>query len=357
MLGFDRHAARSTWTAIVVVAGAYLLYLVRVTVFVFILALLFAYLLSPLVNLLDRFLPGTGKGTRTLALTLAYLIFVGLVVVFAIQIGSRIAEQARQLATDLPNRIAAWETPDTSLPPLVDRARLDILGKIRDEIGARGGELITALPQAGMKFLNVASRLVYVVLIPILSFFFLKDGGVIRDHILDLVDAGPGRILLDDVLADVHLLLAHYMRALMLLSTVAFVSYNIAFAIMGVPYGILLAALAGILEFIPMVGPLAADVCIVLVATVGGAPVLGVLIFLLSFRLCQDYILSPHLMGQGVEVHPLLVLFGVFAGAEVAGIPGTLLSVPVLAMARIIYHRMRKSHVAPRPGPSNPVVL
>ena len=73
---------------------------------------------------------------------------------------------------------------------------------------------------------------------------------------------------------------------------------------------------------------------------------LGVIIFLAAYRLFQDYILSPHLMGQGVEVHPLLVLFGVFAGAEVAGIPGTFLSVPVLALVRIVYLRMRKSRLA-----------
>ena len=54
----------------------------------------------------------------------------------------------------------------------------------------------------------------------------------------------------------------------------------------------------------------------------------------------QDYVLSPHLMGQGVELHPLLVLFGVFGGAEVAGVAGSFLSVPVLAMARILYLRI-----------------
>ena len=72
---------------------------------------------------------------------------------------------------------------------------------------------------------------------------------------------------------------------------------------------------------------------------------LGVLIFLVAYRMFQDYVLSPHLMGQGVELHPLLVLFGVFAGAEVAGVAGTFLSVPVLALARIIYVRIRKSRL------------
>lgn len=353
-MAFDPRAARYVWTATLVIAGLYLIYMVRATLFVFILALLFAYLLSPLVNLIDRFLPG--NRTRTPALALAYVIFVGVVVVFAIQIGSRIAEQARQLAGDLPNRIATWQTPNADLPPVIDHARLELLAKIKNDISTRAGELITALPEAGLKFLTVASGLIYVIIIPILSFFFLKDGHVIRDHILDIVNAGPNRMLLDDVLADVHLLLAHYMRALVLLATASFTADSIAFAIIGVRYGILLAAIAAVLEFIPMIGPLTASLLILLVAAIGGASVLAVLIFLVAYRFFQDYILSPHLMGQGVELHPLLVLFGVFAGAEVAGVAGTFLSVPVLAMVRILYLRMRKARVVTRPGPVPRVV-
>src|SRR5205807_711364 len=154
----------------------------------------------------------------------------------------------------------------------------------------------------------------------------LKDGEQIRENILEIADPGPRRALLDDVLADVNILLAHYMRALVLLSLCAFTAYSIAFAIIGVPYGVLLAALACLLEFIPMVGPMAAGIVILLVAGLSGAPVLTILIFLLAYRLLQDYLIAPHLMGQGVEVHPLLVLFGVFAGAELAGIAGTFLS-------------------------------
>jgi predicted PurR-regulated permease PerM len=159
------------------------------------------------------------------------------------------------------------------------------------------------------------------------------------------VNAGPRKELLDDLMADVNLLLAHYMRALVLLALSAFTAYSIFFAIIGVPFGILLAALAFLLEFIPMVGPLAASVIILLVAGVSGAPVLATLIFLGAYRLLQDYVISPHLMGHGAQLHPLLVLFGVFAGAEVAGIAGTFLSVPVLALARIVYLRVQRARI------------
>jgi predicted PurR-regulated permease PerM len=166
--------------------------------------------------------------------------------------------------------------------------------------------------------------------------------------LLELAEAGPSRALLDDVMADIHLLLAQYMRALVLLSLATFTAYSIFFAFMSVPYGVLLAALAGLLEFIPMIGPLTAGATILLVAAVSNSHVLAVLIFLLAYRMFQDYILSPHLMGQGVELHPVVVLFGVFAGAELAGIAGTFLSVPVLALVRILYLRMRKQRIVGR---------
>src|SRR5450631_1001110 len=101
MLGIERSAARYTWTAAVVVLLLWLVYLLRVTLFVFALALLFAYLLSPLVDLLDRAIPK--KGTRTLALAMAYLIFIGAVVFVGIQIGTTVVSQAQTLVVKFPD--------------------------------------------------------------------------------------------------------------------------------------------------------------------------------------------------------------------------------------------------------------
>ncbi len=106
-----------------------------------------------------------------------------------------------------------------------------------------------------------------------------------------------------------------------------------------------------------MIGPFTAGVAILVVAAVANSHVLAILVFLLAYRMFQDYMLSPHLMGQGVELHPLLVLFGVFAGAEVAGVPGTFLSVPLLAFVRILYRRFRKSRLTSQVTPKTPVAV
>jgi len=68
--------------------------------------------------------------------------------------------------------------------------------------------------------------------------------------------------------------------------------------------------------------------------------------FLGLYRILQDYVLSPHLMSQGVELHPLLVIFGVFAGGEIGGVPGVFLSVPTLALLRLGWHHLRKRRIS-----------
>jgi predicted PurR-regulated permease PerM len=343
MLGIDRSAARAAWTVALVGLLLYLTYLVRATLFVFVLAVLFAYLLTPLVDLLNRFLP---TGTRTPALALAYVIFVGAAVFGGIQVGTRVFDQAKRLADQLPGDVQKWRKAKVDTPTTLGGYEVQLIDKVQLEISQESSGLISALPQAGAKFVAVASSLIYVVIIPVLAFFFLKDGHLIRQHLLDALEEGPRRALLDDVMADMDALLAHYIRALVGLSLMAFTMFTIFFAIVRMPYGILLAACAAILEVIPMLGPAVGGISIALVALTTGTHPLAVVIFIIAFRMLQDYVVSPHLMGRGVELHPLLVLFGVFAGAEVAGVAGTFLSVPALALARILYLRLRKARHA-----------
>jgi predicted PurR-regulated permease PerM len=338
MLGVESYPARVTWTVTVVALSLYLCYLVRTTLFIFVLAVLFAYLLEPLVNLLDRALP---TRSRTPALALAYVLFVAAVVTAGFEIGSTAVDQAKQLATDLPAKVEKWKAQPGD--GWLGKYRSDLLERLQRELPDRANSLISALPEAGAKVISVASNLIYAIIIPVLAFFILKDGRDARTRLLLLVAEGPRRTMLDGVLRDLDALLAHYMRALVLLSLATFVCFAAFFWIAGVPYGTLLAALAGVLEVIPMLGPISAAVLIILIAAASGSHVIAVILFMLAYRMFQDYVLSPHLMVQGVELHPVLVLFGVFAGGEVAGIAGTFLSVPVLALARIVYMQARRA--------------
>ncbi len=349
MLGIDRQAARYVWTAAVILLLLVALHLIRKTVFVFIVALLFAYLLSPLVELIDRFLP-TSR-TRTPALVVAYLIVIGGLVFAAVALGSRIADEARAFnLRDLINQSTA-----TAPEPAGNTLWGGIVFYVRSQIRQHAGEVVAVLPRVGLRALSIASDLIYIIIVPILSFFFLKDGRVMREKLLDLVAEGPRRDLAEDVAQEINVLLAQYMRALTVLSLFTLTFYSFFFSVTHVPYAILLSALAALLEFIPMIGPFSAAVIVVLVSVLTGYPyLLWILIFMGVYRVFQDYVLSPRLMSEGMELHPLLVMFGVFAGAEIGGVAGTFLSVPLLALIRILYRRLERArrhldlqHLAP----------
>jgi predicted PurR-regulated permease PerM len=188
-----------------------------------------------------------------------------------------------------------------------------------------------------------------VVLVPIFAFFILKEAEGARAAIDTMIDRRDVRALVHTIASDIHVLLAGYMRALLLLSLVTFVVWSIVFLIAGVPYGTVLAAIGGIFEFIPVLGPLVAGVVVVGVSVFAGISHPWLLVaFIILWRLIQDYVTSPLVMGRGVEVHPALVIAGVIAGGEIGGPAGMFLSVPIIAAVRIVWRRLRAYHDRPR---------
>jgi predicted PurR-regulated permease PerM len=339
VLGLDRTAARYTWTAVFVLLLVFLLYRIRETLFIFVVALLLAYLLWPLVNLVDRRLPGK---SRVLALTLVYLALVGILIVVGIAVGSRVVQQADALATRLPELLTHVHPPGgPEALPADASEKAKLLAAVEQQVARHSRELLTLLSNAALRIVARAGNLIFVILVPILSFFFLKDGKEMRDSILGLLSAGWRRDAVERIATDLHVLLAQYMRALVLLGLVASLTYGVCFTLLGIPYGILLAAVDFPLEFIPMVGPLAGASIVLLVAGLSGSHHLLILfLFLVAFRFFQDYVVSPHLLSAGMKLHPLLVIFGVLAGGSIAGVAGSFLSVPVLATLRIVYRQL-----------------
>jgi predicted PurR-regulated permease PerM len=334
MLGFDMKTARYTWTAALVLLLIYLVYLVRQTLFVFTIALMFAYLLYPLFDWIDR---RTGSRARMQALAITYILVIAAIAGFGFFIGSHLSGEAAQLAAqirepDFEQKVRSWQV--FHIP-------------VGQQIFTQYQENVGAIPSIIFKVMAAFSNVVYIVVIPILSFFILKDGRQIRDSLLELT--GNSREAALDTLNDAHTLMLQYMRALLSLCLATLIVFSIALQTMGVPYAILLASIAFPLEFIPLVGPLGAAAVITAVTLFTGGHVVGVVIFLVVYRMFQDYVLSPHLMSKGVELHPVMVMFGVFAGGEIGGVQGIFLSVPVLALVRLLYYSLRKRHViAPR---------
>jgi predicted PurR-regulated permease PerM len=124
--------------------------------------------------------------------------------------------------------------------------------------------------------------------------------------------------------------------------------------VVGVPYALVLGTAGGVMEFIPVVGPLVAALLIMSVAVLSNYPHWALLLlFLVVWRVVQDYVISPRIMGQSMELHPLAAIFGVMAGGEIAGVLGVYLSIPVMASLRIVWRRSRIYIEKKRFGPLN----
>ncbi len=342
MLGIDRRVLQTVWTVFLFLLVLAAIYEIRRPLVLFALALFLANLLSPVVERVHWLIPPSGS--RGPAAALVYLALTGILISVAVPIGSKIAEESLSLANRLPAAMQQDPLARMPLPVWLESARPRLDQFARDRMQQLNQNVLPMLSSAGEQVLSGIGTVFSLILIPILSFFLLKDGTLIRRALVESVDPGA-RELVDGVLTDLHLLLARYMRALLLLALATFMSYLTILSLLGVPYALLLAGIAGTLEVIPVIGPLVGAVVVFLVAAFSGYPhLIWVVVILSVYRVFQDYVLSPVLMSEGVEVHPVLVLLGVLAGERLGGIPGMFFAVPLIAALRVILIRVRETH-------------
>lgn len=350
MLGLDARAARITWTVVFVLLLLELAWLARATLFVFVIALLLAYLLHPPVELARRMLPA--KAPALTAPALVYLTGTATLFVAGLLIGTRITSEAAQLASHLPDLMQQRETLlDRLLPDILAPYRGEIAAALSDQLESGKEKLIPALSALGKGLISQLSTFLFAVLIPILAFLIELSLNEMRDVVVELFAEARHRQIAHNIVTDIDRLLGLYMRAVFLLALATFTSHMAVLGTLGVPYAVLLAGICGILEFVPVVGPLSGMVIATLVAGFSGYDHIGgLIIFFLVYRLFQDYVLQPWLYSSGIEMHPLLVLFGVLAGEQIGGIPGMFLSVPLLAIFRIFCRRTWTAGRTPVPS-------
>jgi predicted PurR-regulated permease PerM len=312
--------------------------------FLIVLSVFFAYLIDPIVKLIrlpfkernmERFMP------RSLAIVIAYILVFTVVGIGIANIAPRVTEQAREFAANIPALAQSFRERAVDIDVRINR--LQIPEEWQAEVNRRVTDLGSAITAAIGNFVLVsAAYLIWFILIPILAFFFLKDVNQFRLMILRMFPAGRWRYRAEVVMQDVNATLAAYTRAQLLSCFLIAIVCTIGFYILGLPYALLLGILAGILEFIPLLGPLTVGVVVTLTAAASDDPwkALYVAIFLIILRLVHDYVTYPRIVRGGIHLHPLAIILSVLAGEQVAGIPGVFLSIPLVAIATVFYRHV-----------------
>ncbi len=335
-------------TVLLFALGLGFLYAARSTLIAFLFAIFFAYLMSPLVSHLERALKGRGG-----AIAVIYTLLLALVVVFFVAVGPKVTREGARLGESLPLLLNQLSSGQLARQIGQQHGWSERSMQMAQSFLVSHSDEVTQIAQrVGLRVADVAKQAWLLFIVPLLSIFFLRDGRAFSDFLLSTVQSRPQREFLENVLNDLNRMLAHFIRAQLTLAALSLAVYSLALWLMGMNYFLVLGTVGGLLEFIPVVGPLAAGLIMVSVALLTSFPHWAALvIFLVVWRLIQDYVSSPRIMGESMELHPLAAIFGVMAGGEVAGILGIYLSIPVMASLRIVFRRWRLYAEKKRFGP------
>lgn len=305
------------------------LYLVREVYPPFIVGGILAYLLLPLV----RFVSNTFRLPKQVAVAGIYISFLATIILLSRLFGGLLIEQAATLfedrhaiVTNLLHQLSAsfnWQVD-------VQTVSSDIVQSLEGYLGK---------PEEIMHLGELLSKSLLQVLVCVVSSIYL---------ILD--SEGVGRFLLrfvpeerrDAVVqlsSQINVMVAKYIRTqlflIVLMSTVAYIILHFAFQI---KYALLIAIFSGVLEIIPILGPLMAITMAVIVGVAQKGVQVGVLIAFCYWiaRLTEDYVVIPKFVGHVIELHPLAIIFAVICGEVIAGALGMLIAIPVAAAVKLI---------------------
>lgn len=345
----DGRTTRVLFTVLLFALGLGFLYAAHRTLIAFLFAVFFAYLVDPAVSRIQHWTKRRGA-----AIAIIYALIVLFLGTFFFFVGPKIGRETQKLTQSLPSLLEKVSSGQIAEEIGVEHHLSEATSRqLSAFLAGHSGYLLSLAQKAGVKIADLAQDSWLLVLVPILAAFFLSDGQIFSQVALSLVHSKPQREFLQGVISDMNQMLADFIRAQLTLAALSWMAYSAFLGATRVPYALMLGTAGGLLEFIPVVGPLVAAALILVVALLTGSHWVLVLIFLAGWRLIQDYMVSPRIMGKSMELHPLAAIFGVLAGGEVAGVLGVYLSIPVMASLRIVWRRWRMYAERRRFGPLN----
>lgn len=335
----DRRTANVLLTILLFAAVLAVVYAARRVLVIFFFATLFAYLLEPVVRFQQRH-SLLFKNLRRAAVVEAYLAFLVLIVVLAHDVIPGLIRRTSQAFDEVPVLLDGLSTGETANSlgnkygwSNAQKARLRTFLR-------RHEEKIQSLARAGDEYASNAPQVIAsLVIIPVLAIFFLLDGPHIAQAFIRLASMGGKYKDVQEVADEINLVLKKYVRAKVTLGALSFGFYSVAMLLLRFPHAIAIGFMGGVLEFVPVAGWMTSAAAILTVGALAHAHWIWMAALLGIWRLIQDYVTTPRVMGHELEIHPLMVIFALMVGWEIGGLVGIYLLVPVIAVTRVIWRR------------------
>ncbi len=351
-------------TLVLLLLASTFLYQARAALLPFFVGAILAYILLPLINWLDakmRLVLHGRRITRSLAVLIAYglsiLIIVGLLT-FAIPLivtqfnvlGQALPDLARRVYSAAPEVVQVWLDRYNRAVP--EEIRLALERSIQDTLQS----LLAALQTGAFKTVSVLFSTVSFVLglliVPLWMFYFMRDQPEIEAAFYKVVppayreDVRSVRTLVDAVLGA-------YLRGQVILSFAVGIMSTLGLELLGIDFALLLGTISGLLEVVPVLGPILAAIPMILVAlATSPSKLLWVILLAFAVQQIENYVLVPQITHGTVKLHPAMAMIVLVVGSAVGGILGVLLSIPLAAVIRDIvryaYFRLDDEPLPPR---------
>ncbi|HEV2666714.1 MAG TPA: AI-2E family transporter [Blastocatellia bacterium] len=330
-----------------VAAIIWLLFALRMILLLLAFTAIFCYLIAPLVDFFEFSIRIGRLRLRlphTMAIIIVYLLMAGAVAFTLEKIGPLLSDQLSAFFGNMPNYAKKLDEYAKKLSALPTLYRLPPIWRqsLTEGVNAAIAGMLDWLQGVALKTVRLAPYLIWLVQIPVLGFFFLKDAKAISGRFLSSLPAADMRYRVATFLKDVSETMAGYIRAQLLACLIVGVVAGVGLWLLGLPYPLVFAVGAGLFEFVPVVGPISLGAVAILVASFHSwQNALLVFAFLAIYRVIHDYVIFPRLISRGVEVHPVVVILAVLSGAELGGVVGVFLSVPVAALLIVCWRHWR----------------
>ncbi len=292
-----------------------------------------AFALAPIVERIGR---RTGRSVAVLLTALIALIaVVGSLIALAVPLVRETAELAREVP-----RVVALASSNEPL----NIAGIEISGEVRQRIGTELGARVGDWSQeAARAALRVGAAIFDFLIVFVLGIYFLASAPQVRRWVDGVVPTRQ-RDEFRRIEAEAARLFGRYIRGQLLLGLIIGTVSAIAYLVLGVPYAVFLGVLAGILELVPIAGPIVAGAVAALVSLTEPFPlVIWVVLAATAIQQLENHLLVPRIAGNAVGLHPIAALLAVLVGVEVAGVVGALFAVPLTGLVWSIY----RARVAP----------
>jgi predicted PurR-regulated permease PerM len=329
----------------------WLLYALRSVVFPFIIGLVLAYLLVPLIAWLERKLPGRGKwqqGKRISLIILVFIVVFGLLGLFAFYIVTAIIDASLSLVENAPQYIGAalqtlqqWAEGLREQFPAEMRQQIDTF--IVDAGVALGNGVRDAFLGGVSRIPSTFGMLFGFAALPIFLFYILKDSEKLRNGFYAALSPWIAEHV-KNIFSIIDTVLGRWIRAQLLLGFIVAYLTFVGLLVLQIPFAPALAVFAGLTELIPAIGPWIGSAAAVIV-TLAVAPekAIWVAVLFLAVQLLENNLLVPRIQGGYLRINPAILIVLLVVGVYVAGFWGLILAAPLTATLVALYKYMRQS--------------